>query len=215
MADINSLTFDEKNPAKTLATLANIDELKAQKFLSYLPLTDYVAVVNSIQNKDLSKIRAIVGKHKLAEQQYHEAIDLKLADQLRKISQMSSHQSTVDNTTTNASNVPTPPTAATSTNTSDSSSTTGTTGTGGTGITSSASTNVGTNTNDISSTGNNVSLNPSGAAPALALRNVVSADSKTGTVAIRDPQTKKINIKSMKDPKAEPEIMALIKNAGL
>ena len=199
--DINSLMFDEKNLPKTLATLANIDEMQAEKFISDLPLTDVVALAIAIQNKDLAKIKAVVGKHKMSEQKYYEAIDLKVANELRKISQMSPHQDTVDSTTTNAAN--TPPIATSSTNVS------------GPMITPTGSTSS-TSTNDVSGTGTNVALNTSGqSAPALAIRNVMSADSKTGTVAIKNPQTKKVEIKNIKDPKVAPEIMTLIKNAGL
>ena len=219
--DINSLSFDENNPAKTLSTLAHIDELKAQQFLSDLPLTDYIAICIAMQNKDLEKLRSIVGKHKLKEDQYHEAIDLKVANELRKISQNSPHQDTVDNATTNAANTPgsstvptapsgmdstVPSAASTSTNNSGAASSSTTTTSGTTGTVGSSGT-MGSNLS-------NGSITP-GTPPAEVLHNIVSADSKTGTVAMKNPLTKKVEIKSMKDPKQEPEIMSLIKNAGL
>ena len=96
MADINSINFDVKNPAKTLASMAKIDEPQAEKFLSDMPLTDYVAIVNAIESKDLRRISEIVGKHKLAEKQYHEAIDYKVKQELGKISQKVSQQAAVN-----------------------------------------------------------------------------------------------------------------------
>jgi len=205
--------FDDKNPAKTLAALAKIDEVKAQQFLSNLPLTDYIAVVNAMQNKDMSKLNAVVGKHKLAEDQYHEAIDLKVAQELRKISQMSPHQNVATSTTTNASNVPVPNSinnmAAASTSASASSP-------GTLGMSGSVSP-VGT-AGSVGTVGTAAPTSPKSGTPStpgLALANVVSADSKTGTVAMKNPQTKKVDIENVKDPKYNAQIMALIKNAGL
>jgi hypothetical protein len=201
--------FDAANPAKTLAALAKIDEATAQKFLSDLPLTDYIAVANAMENKDIAKISAIVGKHKLKEAEYHEAIDLKVANELRKISQQSPHQNTAVNTTTNAMNTPTPNAAAQST--APSATTAGTLGMTGTispvGTVGSVGT-VGTTPPTAANPGT-----PS--TPGLAANNILSADSKTGTIAMKNPQTKKVEIKNVKDPKQSAEIMALIKNIGL
>lgn len=167
MTDMNSLNFDETNPAKTLATLAKIDETKANEFLSELPLTDYIAVINAIQNKNLKQISDIVGKHKLAETQYHEALDYKVKQELGKIQQKVSQAAATHQVT------PAQPT-----------STTGTT---------------------PSSPLQKPEVNAT----------VVDADSKTGTLAIQDPQTKKTVIKNTNNPKDFPEIEALLKNAGL
>lgn len=191
--------FDEKNPAKTFAALAKINEVKAQKFLSELPLTDLIAVCLAMQNNDIAKINAIVGKNKLKEEQYHEAIDLKVANELRKISQASPHQNTVASSTTNAANT-TVPSAASIENAASSNVQNTTVGTTG-------------NTSTVTPTQTGMSA-PTGTA-AAAMKDVVSADSKTGTVAIKNPQTKKVEIKSVKDPKQSPEILALIKSIGL
>ena len=200
MTDINTLTFDEKNPAKTLSILAKIPELKAQQFLSDLPLTDYVAIAIAMQNKDVQRIRAIVGKHKLKEEQYHEAIDMKVASELKKISQMSPHQTTIAPTkaATDTETSATPDQQAPNNVTQNMVGTT-TTVKPTSGI---------PNVNALPKPGDPV-------APAIAAQNIMSADSKSGTIAIKNPQTKKIDIKSVKDPKVAPELTALIKQMGL
>lgn len=167
MADINSINFDEKNPAKTLASIAKIDELEAQKFLSDMPLTDYIAIAMAIQNKDLKKISSVVEKHKKAEKEYHEALDYKVKQELGKIQQK------VD--TMGASHQVTPTTPVSSTGTTPA---------------------------------NKVQVPQVGG-------KIVDADSKTGTIAIQDPLTKKTTIKNTTNPKDFPEIEAILKNAGM
>lgn len=202
-----------KDPAQTLSRLAKIDEIKAQKYLSDLPLTDYVALCIAMEDNDIAKVRAIVGKGKLAEDQYHEAIDLKVANELRKISQQSPHQGIASNTTTNAMNTAVPNAAANiaAQSTAPSASSAGTLGM--TGMVAP----VGT----VGSVGTAGQVSPTApkpgapATPGLEANNIVSADSRTNTVALKNPQSGKVEIKSMKDPKQAPEITALIKNAGL
>jgi hypothetical protein len=167
MTDMNSLNFDDKNPAKTLATLAKIDEVEAQKFLSELPLTDYIAIINAIQNKDLKRLSDVVGKHKLAEDEYHEALDYKVKQELGKIQQKVAQTAATHQVT------PSTPVGTTGTNTSS-----------------------------------NIQTPQVGG-------KVVDADSKTGTLAIQDPLTKKTVIKNTNNPKDYPEIEALLKNAGM
>jgi hypothetical protein len=201
MADMNSLNFDEKNPAKTLAALAKIDEPQAEKFLSELPLTDYVAVVNAIEDKDLRRLSDIVGKHKLAEKKYNEAMDSRVANELKKIGQNSPQQAVIANPgNASNSNIQGSHEASASQTV--------------------ANSVQGNATQPVTSTGTYSSTGPGtipGAIAAAAKTNttVVDANAKTGTVAVQNPQTKKVEIKSVKNPKQSPEIMALIKNAGI
>jgi len=208
---LDTTQTDVKNPAETLSRLAKIDEVKAQKFLSDLPLTDYVALCIAMEDKDLPKISAIVGKHKLAEDQYHEAIDLKVAQELRKISQQSPHQGVAANTTTNAANTPNAVNNMAAQSTAPSASTAGTLG----------MTGMVAPVGSVGAVGTAGTVSPTSpkpgtpATPALAVNNIVDADSKTDTVALKNPQTHKVEIKNVKDPKNNAQIMALIKNAGL
>jgi hypothetical protein len=194
------IQFDEKNPVKTLSLLAKISELKAQEFLSELPLTDYVAISMAMQSKDIQKIRAIVGKHKLKEQQYHEAIDTKIAGELKKISMASPHQSTIAPTKA-ATDTETP---ATPDQQSPANVTQNMVGAATTIKPSSGIKNV----NAVPKPGGPVT-------PAISAQNIMNADSKTNTIAVQNPQTKKIEIKSVKDPKVAPELTDLIKQLGL
>ena len=158
-----AITFDDKNPKTPIAQVAGIDETEAEQFISVLSLTDYVALVNAIQNKDVEQITDIFDTNEDKLDKIYEALDPQAMDQLRKISQKMPKVAVGSTTTTK-----------TTTST------------------------------------------PNQASKAMNQDEIVSADSETGTVAVKDPnQRGKIDIKSIKNQEEVPEIETLMKNAGV
>ena len=182
--------FDEKNPANTLAQLAGIDENEANEIIRDLSLTDYVAIVNAIQNKDLSQLTDIIDKNIDKSHNVEEALDVKTKDDLQKMADTMPKSSIkpVQNTSTTPSSTPSLTPQPTSSMTPVS----------------------GANTPQAQQGGQTSNSNQNKP------DNIVSVDPTSGTIAVKDPSNpSKVIIKSIKDPKQTSDIADLMKNAGI
>ena len=210
MPDNTEIVFDEKNPAKTIADLAGIEESEANELIEKMGLIAYVALATAIQNKDVTQITDIVDKildkqEPNDEAPVEEAIDpmvknnlQKLAPKLPKVMKTNAtvapgpQASTVTTPVTtpigNKMSTPGQPIVPTNANTPNivSKTTTGTvTSTGATGTPSEDS-------------------------------EIVSVDNDSETIAVKDPKNQnKVSILSVKDTKQTPEIIDLMKRAGV
>ena len=203
----DAFTYDETNPAKTIAEFASIDEREAEEILTHLSLTEYVALVTAIQNKDDMQITDIVDKNNEKQASVEEALDFntkaelqKMAPKLPKGTSSNKPKSFGMENDDQPSTINTPNKPVTPTNPNTPSSLTNTTPTSSTGT--KTTTGTITPTTTTSTTTDDASI--------------VSADSKTGMVAIKDPKNQnKVTMTSIKDPNNSDEIKDLMKRSGI
>jgi hypothetical protein len=183
--DSEQFEYDETNPAKTISGLAGVDEREIEEILTHLSLTEYVALITAIQNKDDTQITEIIDKNIEKQDSVEEALDFNTKTELQKmVPKLPKTPSLNKPKTVMTSTTPVLPNTAT----------TSTIGTK-------------TTTSTIApTTSSSISLNEP---------SIVSADSKTGTIAIKDPKNNKVTTASVKDPKNTDEIKNLMKRSGI